>query len=314
MINDRYHKRLHSIPAPGHGCHVSLLGVANLGVMAGLNHAEIFDGIRKNIRPGNRKVSNREIEEAIQKAVLDHGGGIYTPRPRPQPVTKNGKSVFQKIIAQGKIQDEVDLWESSPLRLWDKPEADPVLLLSTLYKPTDLVFIGERIQKGIVGQTIRTAWKWIEYFQNGGKTSAYIIPNPLTGKPTTKKSGDEETLRGDGNIAEYRFCVVEFDNLPRGDQIRFWSAIKLPVVVLLDSGGKSIHAWLDVSKIAKVTSPVQWEAEVKSRLYDRILTPLGVDGACSNEARLSRLPGHYRTEKSAFQRILWVSPEGKLIC
>lgn len=187
---------------------------------------------------------------------------------------------------------------------------DAILLLETLFRPDDLLFIGERFD----ADTIKTAGEWIIHIKNGGNTGPHIIPNPLTGTPAPTKSGDKATLRGDGNIRSYRYCVAEFDALGREEQIRFWSAVKLPVVALIDSGGKSIHAWIDVQKLARVTTADEWQQQVKIRLYDQILNPLGVDAACSNPARLSRLPGHFRAETGAFQRLLWLSPEGRPIC
>lgn len=192
--------------------------------------------------------------------------------------------------------------------------SDAILLLETLYEPDDVIWIGERHQAGIVGDTIRTVAEWITHFRNRGKTAPHIIVNPLTGTLAPKKSGDGETLRGDFNVTVYRHCVVEFDEISREDQIKFWSAVKLPIVALIDSGGKSIHAWLQVSKLAQVETFDQWATEIKGRLYDRLLIPLGVDGACSNPARLSRLPGCFRQEKQAWQRLLWLSPEGRSIC
>lgn len=192
--------------------------------------------------------------------------------------------------------------------------SDAILLLETLFQPDDPIWIGDRHQAGVAGETIRTAAEWNTHFRAGGKTAPHIILNPLTGTATAKKIGDGETLRGDGNVSTYRYCMAEFDTLSREDQIRFWSAVKLPIIALIDSGGKSIHAWLQVSKIATVTTLEQWATEIKGRLYDRLLTPLGVDAACSNPARLSRLPGHFRTEKGAYQRLLWLSAEGRSIC
>jgi hypothetical protein len=310
---DRYRAALASIPPPGSGCHVSLLAVANRGVLAGRDPELILGDIRDAIPSGARRVPDREIADAIQKALADHQGGTFTPRPRPEPVVRDGKATLRRIIAQGTIDTEVDLWEQSPIRLWGAPEDDPALLLETLYQPTDLLWIGERFDAGILGKTIRPAGEWITHFRAGGPTASHIIPNPLTGMPAMKKTGDAETLRGDGNVQTFRFCVVEFDTLSLADQIKFWSAVKLPILALIGSGGKSVHAWLDVAKLAPVVTTDQWDTEIKRRLYDRLLTPLGVDTACSNPARLSRLPGHYRTETNAYQRLLWLSPDGRTV-
>jgi hypothetical protein len=282
--------------------------------MSSLTADQIFSDIRQSIPQGARQIPDREITDAINKALADHKGGSFKPRPRPTPVVQNGATVRQRIINQAKIWDEADLEEASPISLTDEPQYDAALLFGILYKPTDLLFIGKRVQPGTIGETIRTATEWDTHIQDGGKAGPHIIPNPLTGTPAPKKTGDGETYRGDGNISSYRYCMAEFDGLSREDQIRFWSAVKLPVVCLIDSGGKSIHAWLQVSKLAQVETSDQWAAEIKGRLYGAILTPLGVDSACSNPARLSRLPGHYREEKQAWQRLLWLSPEGRPIC
>jgi len=97
------------------------------------------------------------------------------------------------------------------------------------------------------------------------------------------------------------------------EQLKFWSSAKLPVVALIHSGGKSIHAWIDVQKRAKVECAEDWQTHIRGYLHDRLLAPLGVDAACSNPARLSRLPGHYREEKGQYQRLLWLSAEGRHI-
>jgi hypothetical protein len=310
---DRYRAALANIPPPGCGCHGALLSVANYGVLAGIDPDQIFADIRHAIPAGDRQIPDREVLDAIKKALADHHGGTFVPRPRPQPVVQDGKTALRRIITQGTITDEAGLWEASPIRLWSTPQDDSVLLLETLYAPTDLVFIGERHAGGTLGATIRPAAEWITHFRRGGQTAPHIIVNPLTGLPAPKKSGDGMTFRGDANVVVFRYCVVEFDALARTEQIRFWSAVVLPILALIDSGGKSIHAWLDVAKLATVEAAGQWEAEIKTRLYDRLLTPLGVDSACSNTARLSRLPGHWRTEKAGFQRLLWLAPEGRPI-
>lgn len=119
---DRYQESLRTIPPPGGGgCHTALLAVANYGILAGLTAERIFSDLRGSIPAGSRKVSDREISDAIRKAMQDHRGGTFSPRPRPTPVIRDGKVALQRIIEQGKIRDEADLWEASPIRLWEAP-------------------------------------------------------------------------------------------------------------------------------------------------------------------------------------------------
>jgi hypothetical protein len=218
---------------------------------------------------------------------------------------------LRRIIAQGPISDDADLWEISPIRLYDSTDRDPVLLLETLFEADEFIFIGDRLEPGVIGKNIRTVAAWIMFFEAGGKAGPFIIINPLSGEPAPKKSGDGDSLRGDSNVKTFRHCLVEFDNLGREDQIRFWYAAKLPIRALIDSGGKSIHAWLDVQKLSNVSNCDQWNQEIKIGLYEKVLVPLGVDRACCNPSRLSRLPGHLRSGKEKFQQLLWLSPEGR---
>jgi len=76
-------------------------------------------------------------------------------------------------------------------------------------------------------------------------------------------------------------------------------------VALLDSGGRSIHGWVRID----AANFAEWTRRVESKLFD-ILTALGADGACKNEARLSRMPGHFRAEKNRWQRLLYLNPVG----
>jgi hypothetical protein len=143
-----------------------------------------------------------------------------------------------------------------------------------------------------------------------GATGPHVIPNPLTGKPAMKADGNGQTVRGDACIAEFRFAVVEFDDVPRDEQLAFWWSACLPVVLLVDSGGKSVHGWI---RVKGVREGREWARIVEKHLFGNLLQPLGVDGACRNESRLSRLPGHRRLETGRWQRLLYLAPEGKAV-
>lgn len=305
----KFLERLRSLPPTGQGFHTALMGCVNYAVMAGISEHEIFALVRVSIpSSGRRKVQDKEIRDAIKKAMSDipnYTGKTrsnYTPPPKP---ISDGQTTRTKIIESSKISDEADLWESSPVRIDWEPAEDTVQFLERMYHPEEEVFIGDRYDNGVVGTNIRGAKDWIEYFRHGGQTFPHIIINPLSGELAPKKSGDGETYRGDFCIKTFKYCPVEFDDLTREDQIRFWTspaARKLPVACIVDTGGKSIHAWLRVPNIHSMDT---WVKEIESKLYDQFLIPLGVDAACSNPARLSRLPGHLRGGK--YQRILWMN-------
>jgi hypothetical protein len=296
----KYQSCLFSFPDRGQGRHQHLLRIAGHGIRAGLKPEKIFSDIRQANTHGMR---DKEIIDAIKKAALDNNEP-YTLKPKP--IVKDGKATLQRIIKEGLISDEADLWEDSPIRLWDEPQNDPAFFLVNMYKPEDLIFIDKSEEPGKPGYNIRTRNEWISYFVNGGKTAPHIIINPLTGKIGKTKDG-KDSYRCDDAIATYRYCMAEFDDMSREDQILFWSAIKLPIRALIDTGGKSLHAWIDVSKLSNIKTLQDWQINVGGKLYDQGLIPLGIDSTCSNPSRFSRLPGHFREEKGKFQRILWLA-------
>ena len=305
----KFNNAIRNAVPPGEGCHTWIMSAANYGAMAGLSGDEVFSAIRAAIPPGRRHVPDSEIEKTVRRAMHDHSGKTFTPRPRSKPVVRDGKKTLQRIIDQGD-PSETALIESSPVPLHDDPVGDLVLFLEFMYGQIDRIFIGDHFGKS---ECIRSRDQWIEHFRAGRQTYPHIIINPLSGRPAPKKDGSGLTYRGDGNVIRYYYCLVEFDDLTHEQQIRFWSAAKLPIRALIDSGGKSIHAWLDVSKLASVHNLDQWDAAIKRHLYERVLIPLGVDRTGSNAARLSRLPGHMRAEKGKYQRLLWLSPEGRAV-
>jgi hypothetical protein len=243
----------------------------------------------------------KEITDTVRRAfslsVID------SPKPREKI---DGDRLFKKLVDLGKDIGEADIWEASPIRLGESPETDHVLLLETLYRGDEFLFIGQHDHLAKVGVNLRQAHEWAGLFrQTPGIASQFIIPNPLSGEPDANGS-----LRSDACVEQFRFAVIEFDQRSRAEQLAFFAAVHLPFHALIDTGGKSIHGWIEIDH---VNTEKQWTKEVEWRLFGKYLIPLGADPACRNEARLSRLPGAFRREKQATQKLLWLSPTGRRI-
>jgi hypothetical protein len=304
-LYEKYQAALSSIPAPGGGCHCSLLGVANYGVMAGLEQQQIVDDIRKHIPPGNRDVPDQEIRDAVEKAWNDLKDGMEHDRKLITPVCSiDADRLMQQLLQAGRNVTMETLLDISPVPIPlsdDGITSHTGLIFDELYTDDEHLYVGDQM-----GQTVRTVNEWK---LEAGQLGPYIIPNPLTGEQGKTKTG-KNSFRADSCVAKFRFAVVEFDNMSLENQCRFWGAVDLPIAALIFSGGKSIHGWIRVD----CKDVVEWNEQVENTLFAQFLKPMGVDASCRNEARLSRLPGVFRQDKQEWQLLVYLSPEGVPPC
>jgi hypothetical protein len=253
-------------------------------------------------------VPDREIEDGVAAGFADVAGGGSKPY-RPAPAVAPG--TFERLVREGRGATEADIRARSPVAIdWPDWEAS-WRLLEALYAPDLLIFAGEEKQVGWIGTTIRPAGEWAAAFKQWRSVPCPRIQiNPVTGRPAPKKSGEGVTLRGDGCVADHRYALAEMDGASIEDQLAFWFAVpRLPVVALIHSGGKSIHAWLRVD----CADAAEWRREVEERLFPAYLEPLGVDGSCKNAARMSRMPEHVRADTGQVQRLFYLAPEGRAV-
>lgn len=92
----------------------------------------------------------------------------------------------------------------------------------------------------------------------------------------------------DNDVAAYRHVLVEFDDKPKAEQEKLLRDSGLPISVLIDSGGKSIHGWVRVDAADRK----EWDAR-RDEIYKSIP---GIDPKNKNPSRFSRLPGAWRGE------------------
>jgi hypothetical protein len=296
---DRYIYELqHMPPSGGGGCHPALLRIANLGRIAGVDCAQVAQDLAAHVR-GTRKITHAEIGAAVEKAF--NSPSPFTSRVNIHP-TVDGAKLLNAILQRGGAFDEAELWEASPVRIDWPPEDDAIEVLRRLYAPEDKLFIGMR-HDASAGNVLSVA-EWIMRFERHIVIPEHVIPNPLTGERGWTKGG-KPSFRADTCVAQFKFAVVEFDAMQRGMQIQFWGGVKLPVVALIDSGGRSVHGWIKID----AANAIEWTRRVEEELFT-LLKTVGVDGSCKNESRLSRMPGRFRTEKNHWQRVLYLNPIG----
>ena len=202
-------------------------------------------------------------------------------KPKPVPVT-------QKTVGH----DEPD----AP----SNPPAAPVpashdasefqRFLQSAFAPTEVVCICEQVEDGkpMTSGSFLPIEDWIArfddpesiLFRSDRTDGVFVRINPF--RPSLYSGSDND-------VAAYRHVLVEFDDKPKAEQEQLLRSSGLPISVLIDSGGKSIHAWVRVD----APNRKEWDAR-RDLIYSSIP---GVDPKNKNPSRFSRLPGAWRGDQ-----------------
>ena len=206
-----------------------------------------------------------------------------------QTVTQSGK--FKVNLANARSVPEVERFTTEQLLL-------------NCFKPNEVICITNEAGQDEDGRwfpankgTFQTVQWWLDKYFGATPTDrehfankpqgAYIRINPI--KP------DDYSGRDD-SVAIYRFVLVEFDTRPKEEQFAIFKQSNLPIGAVIDSGGKSIHAWVRVD--AKDEN--EWRLR-RQAVFD-YLSDYEPDEMTKNPSRWSRLGGVFRGEKE--QRIV----------
>lgn len=186
----------------------------------------------------------------------------------PEPKDWNGKEDLKKYInTLFKPQDYIgyvtESWESEP----DKEG-------KTKFLPG----------KGCYNKTAEKLLQELDHYDDMGfaigdhkpEVGAWIRFNPLDGKGVH-----------DNNVTDYRYALVESDEISIKKQYTIYQELELPIIALVTSGGKSLHAIVKI----EAEDYKQYRNRVDF-LYDVCKkNGLSIDKQNRNPSRLSRLPG-----------------------
>lgn len=117
------------------------------------------------------------------------------------------------------------------------------------------------------------------------QAGAWIRFNPLDGYG----------IKND-NVSDYRFALIESDQMELGQQVAMIKQLELPVAAMVYSGGKSVHAIIRIN----ANDYDDYRKRVNF-LYDFCKkNGMAVDTQNKNPSRLSRMPGFMRGNHKQF--------------
>lgn len=185
---------------------------------------------------------------------------------------------------------------------WD-PAGQLIRYLETLFEPDERVgYVTETWEKDgkffpTKGCSDRTAGQLIDALSAchgdlgavlgdyNPKAGAWIRFNPLDGQGVKNE-----------NVTDYRYALVESDNMELEKQNALIRELELPVACLVYSGGKSLHA------IVKIQADTYEEYRRRVDYLYNVCRKNGLllDAQNRNPSRLSRMPGVLRGEKKQY--------------
>lgn len=295
-------------PAPRGQRHEQMKKIVVPLIGNGLTPEAVFTQLRSMYESD---VGDREIYDVVAWAVSknpqpcgrDYKAHAYNAQPlqalvTPERVTAEQATANAEKWLNGFRCDECDLWHVSPWRPLEDWRFDSLMLLVGFYAKDERVNVitdhtietkANHTRKAVPQGTGKTFFRdeWMRWIRERNtpqsEAGAWIRPNPV--KENGSGKGGAVT---DADVTSYRFCLLEFDELPMELQLSLFARLPLPIAALVQSGGRSVHAWVMLN-----CSTEQEHRAMVDRIYKR-LTRFGLCPGNKNPSRLSRLPGAQR--------------------
>lgn len=230
--------------------------------------------------------------------ILSYDGTFYSGGTPIKPMTKPAREEEPKMLS------DISVENLKPENIPDGPPEtagqDVVDYLQAVFKPgekasycTDgikeeegrwvpksaLTLPLEKIINNIKSYGMNDiTWAMSDYPPEAG---AYIRINPMDGEG-----------QGNSNVTAYRNALLESDKLEQGKQLAFYKASKLPIVAVVTSGSKSVHAIVRVD----ADNAEQYAERVKKLYAYCKASGFVCDEQNKNPSRYSRLPSVQRGE------------------
>jgi hypothetical protein len=249
------------------------------------------------------EIPRRELERIIEGAVSKFQSGyvppvqardanglpVATPKHKITPeLTQRWTENAQKFV-EGRTTEVgvVDFLEASPIRF--SPQNCQLTLLETLFAENEIVAIKAGEYQDPDEALYVEGWR--KKLRMGkritAKKGAWLRPNPMKlGKP----SGGNGTYT-DADCSAVRYGFLESDALPLPLQLAMLASLRLPIVAITDSAGKSYHALVRLKGDTDEARRGWWASTL-----DSLNNLFGYDASNKNPSKYTRLAGAFRDE------------------
>lgn len=198
----------------------------------------------KCLPPWKDSEIQHKVNEAFKLTPVRDGGPIngsathhYHPSAEPKPDIVRGRYTFGTGTKQVELPREIPDGARVLMRQCFKPGEGIRLVDANLDDDGS-----ERVHAGVT----LTYEQWMErlnksdgdpnkFLKKAGEPGIFCAINPL------KVGGTKDT-----DVLAFRHALIEFDDLPKEQQWTLYRKSNLPCAAVIDSGGRSLHAWVKV--------------------------------------------------------------------
>lgn len=298
--------------APGHR-HTQIVRLAGALVRAGFSADEIFARLRRNYDP--HSLPDAEIYSAIEWIERNHK--VPRNRNKSDRISRERSATTEKLsekaatdcvtaFLNGLNCSEVELFELSPVRLFDDFRNDFRIVLETLFSEEEKINVvsnyreeaGSNKAQPIGRGIIKSRNQWLDYLRKNNlpesAAGGWLRLNPTNGIGIS-----------DCDISNFRLALLESDLLPIEIQLSVLARLPIPICAIVASGGKSLHGWVQIN----ATNAEEYREKVG--ILFSLVSRFGFDPANRNPSRLARLPGVMRRIGKigdGRQRLLYLNP------
>lgn len=278
---------LAAVPASGGGVHPWLFKVSRQ-LHAHRTAEEIFALLRASVDGCGRCVPDSEILAAIKDAAecawKPNATASHITKPRPKWPSRDAPRIAEILADPFSIYR---MWEASPARL--EPGGWPSeMILEILFPGDPLLCIGKTMAE------FSTAPR--SSFHNLSEQSL-IVPSAMSATHGKRKADGKPSMHTLENTGPRQYLVCEFDTGTQDEQstIIHHLAKFAPLVMVLSSGGKSLHSWF----------LCQGATDDEQRRFFRYAVSLGADPATWTRSQFVRMPEGWRADKGTLQAVFY---------